>query len=1055
MANLLGEPFKEYVNSQINLRQKVHGKSNRDIKDIQYLNSKNAWIKLASGTSFGEDRLFLLAKNGNPLLQGVIPGHDLAIKNVLFNGLTSFGDVKHNIKDTKISGGGISRTESWDTNTNQIQRAGISGANRAYGVGGTQQYGYSPMPGILDADVKDLNRGSIKKATINIKAHNRNQFDVIDALYLRLGYTILLEWGVDKYLSTSEDGINYTLEDMGTTLADGQFFKWNDSSYREVLPTIENLRKKYKGNYDGMFGVISNFSWTFEADGSYNIKLEIISQGDVIESLKADLPPSENSGEDPENTNTTSVNEYSKASLASIATEALTNEDTFYLELYPGLKEIIEAWYKIAIEGKAQFDTTTRGYAMPRIGISFDSQTGRNFPKLDVSSYRTQNKDASEINIQQAEYLDNAFDNIMNNALVKWTRDQYSSTSKYFTSVNYLGDKELLKHWPQWKGGIKTEWGGWSLSGFNLRTTEISSNSYVDYSLEESYRLYAKLNGIADWEDMTNEQMTHIERMWLIRNINLSRILTMTFEYYRDELNYAGGTKDPQFADQQTPEEETEEQTAAKEEKKSQEARKDKNKVFDYLYDIKTVWEKGNINLQDLYGLNKERIGEIINPQGDDATAKAKTYWNKKVNFPIYPQNFNPNSVDVVRLNIQPLSKQYFIRLGTFLEYLEKHVIPKISTGKDEDPPMLLIDYHPENNICYVIDQSISLDINKTIVRNKGFYIGKDYENIYSNLNKFIYSVDGFLYGNIMNIYLNFARIEELFENVDDQNQVSIFSILKNLATDINESLGNLNNIEPVINKEKNIVTFIDQTSIPGLESISKTLEGYKEFTTPNTTLEIYGYNNSKPGEVTSNFVRNIGITTEISKEYATMITIGATANGAIPGKASTAFSQWNIDINDRFKTNIIDGEAKRNANLKKQNELVLKKYGDMLGRNNGILGLDKEGENNFTINDDTISLNKDVASNYYYYAQAETSNQNHDSIESSIGFIPFNLKIEMDGLSGIKIYNKVKVNTSFLPTNYGETLDFIVTGVNHKLSGNEWVTNLDTIATTKDKFSK
>ena len=30
-----------------------------------------------------------------------------------------------------------------------------------------------------------------------------------------------------------------------------------------------------------------------------------------------------------------------------------------------------------------------------------------------------------------------------------------------------------------------------------------------------------------------------------------------------------------------------------------------------------------------------------------------------------------------------------------------------------------------------------------------------------------------------MNTYFNFARIEELFEDVDDQNQVSIFSILK------------------------------------------------------------------------------------------------------------------------------------------------------------------------------------------------------------------------------------------------------------------------------------
>ena len=87
MGNLLGEPFKEYVDNQINVRQTVHGKVNRTLGEIQYLNSKNAWIKLASGTSFEQKRLDLLIKNKgdqeeNPLLIGVIPGKDLAIKNV-------------------------------------------------------------------------------------------------------------------------------------------------------------------------------------------------------------------------------------------------------------------------------------------------------------------------------------------------------------------------------------------------------------------------------------------------------------------------------------------------------------------------------------------------------------------------------------------------------------------------------------------------------------------------------------------------------------------------------------------------------------------------------------------------------------------------------------------------------------------------------------------------------------------------------------------------------------------------------------------------------------
>ena len=48
---IVGEPFKEYVNGQIRVRQQSHGsgfKSTRSDKDLVYLNSRNAWIKMAS-----------------------------------------------------------------------------------------------------------------------------------------------------------------------------------------------------------------------------------------------------------------------------------------------------------------------------------------------------------------------------------------------------------------------------------------------------------------------------------------------------------------------------------------------------------------------------------------------------------------------------------------------------------------------------------------------------------------------------------------------------------------------------------------------------------------------------------------------------------------------------------------------------------------------------------------------------------------------------------------------------------------------------------------------
>ena len=159
-------------------------------------------------------------------------------------------------------------------------------------------------------------------------------------------------------------------------------------------------------------------------------------------------------------------------------------------------------------------------------------------------------------------------------------------------------------------------------------------------------------------------------------------------------------------------------------------------------------------------------------------------------------------------------------------------------------------------------------------------------------------------WGQIMNIYFSFTRLEEIFDSVNERNEVSLYKALKDICTDINESMGNINNIDPIVN-EDNIIKFIDQTPIPGVKQIANEL-GLDNFKHEDreAILEIYGYNVNKS---TSNFVRKVGLTTEISKNYATMITIGATANGSIPGVEATAFSRWNIGLKDRFKNNVVD----------------------------------------------------------------------------------------------------------------------------------------------------
>lgn len=102
---------------------------------------------------------------------------------------------------------------------------------------------------------------------------------------------------------------------------------------------------------------------------------------------------------------------------------------------------------------------------------------------------------------------------------------------------------------------------------------------------------------------------------------------------------------------------------------------------------------------------------------------------------------------------------------------------------------------------------------------------------------------------------------------------------------------------------------------------------------------------------------------------------------------------------------------------------------------------------------DSLIGENLKVATEYFKAMVADPKNKNSGG---SIGFIPFKISFTMDGLSGIKIYNSLTVDTSFMPIGYSNTLRFIVTGVDHKLNQGDWETTLNTTLIPKtDTISK
>ena len=58
----------------------------------------------------------------------------------------------------------------------------------------------------------------------------------------------------------------------------------------EIENNINSYRRSSGGNYDGALIKITNFSWDFNGDGSYDISLKGVSKGGIIDSLILDGP---------------------------------------------------------------------------------------------------------------------------------------------------------------------------------------------------------------------------------------------------------------------------------------------------------------------------------------------------------------------------------------------------------------------------------------------------------------------------------------------------------------------------------------------------------------------------------------------------------------------------------------------------------------------------------------------------------------------------------------------------------------------------------------------
>jgi len=237
--SIFKESFPPHIKNQ--LLKRGNALSRRNLTDIAIHNGSKAWLRMSSSVDVKED------------------GGALA-KNYILTGGALYND--------KL-------------------RSGVGkGPENAYSLqtpsGKTHLYGVRPMPGITGAEVKSKGAyGSLREVTINFNCWDITQLEDLELLYMRPGYSVLLEWGWTAYINN--DGNLVTTPEAPFNIFDSNL---NGKDYQNVFQQLFEKEEAAQGNYGGFLGIVKNYKWSARPDGGYDCSTTLISIGEMIESLK-------------------------------------------------------------------------------------------------------------------------------------------------------------------------------------------------------------------------------------------------------------------------------------------------------------------------------------------------------------------------------------------------------------------------------------------------------------------------------------------------------------------------------------------------------------------------------------------------------------------------------------------------------------------------------------------------------------------------------------------------------------------------------------------------
>ena len=300
--------------------------------------------------------------------------------------------------------------------------------------------------------------------------------------------------------------------------------------------------------------------------------------------------------------------------------------------------------------------------------------------------------------------------------------------------------------------------------------------------------------------------------------------------------------------------------------------------------------------------------------------------------------------------------------------------------------------------------------------------------------------------GNINYIYLNLMYLSTTLikESDNAEGKVSIRKYLQVLCDGVNKALGSINDFQVISDVdgvgEKLVIVDYQQSRLKNLLKI-----------TPRTEIKAQGL---------GSMLTNIQAQSSITPEIATMISVGAQAQGDTVGVEATSFSRLSYDLTDRIYPEkglgLADTKELRQARNKKAKELkeqIESTYQTALQSYSAIIKNQvPEDANEFhgpvTLESTETSNLENTPVELYKAALAKFT----ETGQTSTAFIPIKLDFSLYGISGIKIFQMFKLSNDILPLSYKGDFEFQVMGVSHTISNSTWSTSINSLISLKEK---